>query len=684
MDCERARRAISERMDGERLTVRTAAELDQHLVDCSACRAFQAGAWKLREAARFEVAPAVPDLVESIMSSVERESQAGAGGRLRVLPGGRGVSHRPSRSQRRLASVAAAAVVGLIAGSVAVGGPWQQPQRASVGAAEVARGVAAAATQLSDYRASFTIAEQHFSADVPVRQFTMDVWFHAPERFRLDVVDHTRYATNDVTPTNLELIVNGSSSYSVGPSACPASVCPPKETVVRNRVPFSTSNPAPTDLILPVASLADANQLQVVGGGIVLGRRAIEVRLPFEQAEPLFPFLSIGGSWRPFFPTDRVDLWLDAGSWFPLRYAVYPAPGRERDQWALRFGLPQELPRQPIFEVSATSLDEQTPAQILFRIPRASKTPSDQGAKPVSIPQASKETGWRPIAPAEVQGLDLYQVVLPPAPTDQGKPAQTLITYSKGLAWLKIGEVRGWTAKTMFGPVGIQAQEVTLANGGTAYYEPATWDHGRRLAIHGHGTDLYIETNLPREGLLTAASSLPVTGIQIPQAWAIRSSPNGVIERVSLDQAAAALPFPIQMPVPSSLPAGYGLASAELVTLHHRPSVNVFFQQQDAEYGTGPIRLHEEPAKTLPPASAAVQDEVEVRGVTGRWTQDRHQLEWVQEGVYYSLDAAGMQLTDLLAVAGSLQPATVLPPSATPAATPAPPPSPSPSPGGTP
>ena len=63
--------------------------------------------------------------------------------------------------------------------------------------------------------------------------------------------------------------------------------------------------PAPTDLILPVASLADTNQLQVVGGGTVLGRDAIEVRLPFEQAEPLFPFLSLGGSWRPFFPKDR-------------------------------------------------------------------------------------------------------------------------------------------------------------------------------------------------------------------------------------------------------------------------------------------------------------------------------------------------------------------------------------------
>ncbi len=673
MDCDRTRRAISERMDGEHLSTRTATALEHHLEGCSACAAFQAGAWKLREAARFELAPAVPDLVGSIMSSVERERQESGRARLHVLATGSDRAPRPLLRKRRLAPVAAAAVVGLIAGSVAVGGPWQQPQRASVGAAEVAQGVAAAAPRLSNYQARFAVTEHHFSADVPVRQFSMNVWFRAPERFRLDVVDHTAYPSNDVTPTDLELIVNGSSSYSVGPSACPASVCPPKETVVRNRVPFSASNPAPTDLILPVASLADTDQLQVVGAGTVLGREAIEVRLPFEQAEPLFPFLSLGGSWRPFFPSDRVDLWLDARSWFPLRYTVYPAPGREREQWALRFGLPQESPRQPIFEVSAVSLDERPPAPAMFRIPRGTTGASDQGAKPVSIPQASKETGFRPIAPTEVQGLGLYQVVLPPAPAATAEPAQTLITYSKGLAWLKIGEARGWTAKALYGPVGIHAQQVTLANGGVAYYEPATGDQGRRLAIHGPGTDLYIETNLSRDNLLTAASSLPVTGIPIPEGWALHSSANGVTERVSLDQAAAGMPFGLEIPGPASLPAGYALASAELVTLHHQPSVNVYFQQQDAQFGTGPIRLHEELAKKLPPASSAVQGSVEVRGVTGRWTEDRNQLEWVQGGVYYSLDASGMELTDLIAVAESLQPAAAPTPSVSPALTPSPP-----------
>jgi hypothetical protein len=68
------------------------------------------------------------------------------------------------------------------------------------------------------------------------------------------------------------------------------------------------------------------------------------------------------------------------------------------------------------------------------------------------------------------------------------------------------------------------------------------------------------------------------------------------------------------------------------------------------------MRFHAEAGQALPPASAAVQSAVEVRGTEGRWTPDRAQLEWVEHGVYYSLDASGLGLEDLLAVAASLAP----------------------------
>jgi Putative zinc-finger len=664
VDCDRARRALSERMDGEHLSPRLAAAVDVHVAGCAACTAFQAGSWKLREAARFEVAPAVPDLVDRIMAGAAREGSP----RLRLLRGGRHPAVRSTLS-RRLAPVAAALVVGLIVGSIAVGGPWQRPEGTSVNAAEVANGVAAAATRLSAYQARFAITDYHFAPDVPMRDLSMSIAFRAPERFRMDVVDHTVYPSKDITPTDLELIVAGSSWYSVGPSACPIGVCPPKKTVVPNRVPFSSTAPAPTDLILPITSLADANQLHVVGRGTALGRPAVEVRLPFQRAQPLFPFLSLGGSWRPFFAADRVDLWLDARSWFPLRYTVYPAASRERDQWALRFGLPYEPPDTPIFTMTALSVDQQAPPPGTFRIP---PTPHARSRPPQEVPLARVQsiTGWRPVTPSQVDGLGLYPaVVLPPAPTRNAKPQQTLITYSKGLAWLRVGQAHRWTGRTLYGPVGLQAQQLQLSNGGVAYYEPATADHGRRLSIHARNTDLYLETNLPLDKLLSVATSVPVIGEPIPESWAIRKSREGVTERVTLEQAASELPFPLELPDTQRLPTGYTFASSELVHLEHSIAVNVYFQQEDTDLGAGPIRLHEQLATTLPPVSSAHQSAVLVGDATGRWTPERNQLEWVIGGVYFSLDGGGLQLPELLRVAQSLSPpalASPTPPSGSP------------------
>lgn len=682
MNCSRAQAAISERMDGEHLPARVVAALDQHLAGCATCRAFEAGAWKLREQVRFGVAPAVPDLVESIMTAVGTESRAPARSRPRLLPAPRTarIPHtlRPRRRFVTLAPAVAALLVGAVVGSLIVGGPFRRPEeQAAIAAAQITDGIARAASRLSDYEATFQITEHHFADDVAVRELSMSVWFAAPEQFRLDVTDHTAYPTRHFTPTDLQLVVNGSTWYSSGPAPCQFAQCPPKETVVTNRVPFSSTSPTPTDLVLPVTTLADADQLTVLGSGTVLGRRAIEVELPFERAAPLFPFLALGGSWRPFFPNDHVDLWLDARDWFPLRWTVYPAAGPERDQWALRFGLPHEPAKRPIFQVTALSLDERAPTPGTFFIPQV-KSAQDAGARVVDLADAPKETGFEPVTPAETDHLDLYRVVLPASDPSE-PPDETLITYSKGLSWLKLGETRSWTQQGLFGPVGFHAEEVPLADGGIAYYEPATDEHGRRLSIHSAGTDLYLETNLSREDLLRVAASLPVQGIAMPEAWRVRVSPEGVTERASLEQIAEGLPFPLQ--TPTQLPEGYAFASAELVTVAGGVSANLYYQQTDADLGLGPIRLHLEPGGELPPAASATQSAVTVRGAEGRWTPEQGRLEWVQHGVYVSLDATGLGLEQLLAVASSLAPyvpSTTPTPSPDASASPSPPPSPSP------
>jgi Putative zinc-finger len=639
---EQAERLLSARIDGERLSTRASASLEQHLETCAECRAFERGAYRLREAARFEVAPAVPDLVDQVMTAVGAERER-TRSRLRVV--------RPARSRRRsifprLAPVAAALVVGALIGSLVVGGPWQRPGTGSaLAATEVTEGISAAAARLDAYQATFAIDERNLSPEVPERHLTMRVSFEAPERFRLDVVDGTDYPIA-ATPTNLELVVDGSTWYAAGPAPCPTATCPQRESVVRNRLPFSTDAPIPTDLVLPISTLTDADRLTVLGRGTVLGRPAVRVEVPFERAEPLFPFLSIGGDWRPFFPSDRVRIWLDERNWLPLRWDVYPATGAERDAWALRFGLPDEPSLRSVFSVRALHVSLDTPDAGVFDIP-ATDSSKDQGARAVELGDVRRATGFEPVAPSMVGGLDRYRVVLP-----RDDAGGTLVAYAEGLAFLNLGETRSWNGDAPFGPVGVQSEEISLTGGGVAYYEPASRDHGRRVAIHAAGTDLYLESNLPRSELLAAAAGLPVQGLPMPDSWTHRRVGAATVERVSLETARASVPFPIELP--TALPAGFGLASVELVDAGFGAGVTLYLRDEDADAGIGTIRLHLEAASALPPATSAAQSTVEVGDVRGRFTPDRSQLEWIDGGLYRSLDAPGLELRELLSIATSI------------------------------
>lgn len=644
MDHDAAERLISERVDGERLSTRATAALEHHLDGCAECRAFERGAWRLREAVRFEVAPAVPDLIEPIMAKVQAE----AGARPASL---RVVRDRPVHRRSllpRLAPAIAALLVGVLIGSVVVGGPWRDRETggpSAIAAADVTREVAAAASTLHAYQARFAITEHHLSDEVAVRELSMHVWFEAPERFRLDVVDHTVYASR-TTPTDLQLIVNGSSWYSARPAPCPSAMCPPRELLVRNRAPFSPSWSAPTDLVLPLTTFAADDGVVVLGRGEILGRSAVQLELPFERARPLFPFLTLGGEWRPFFSNDRVRVWLDERNWFPLRWEVFPAGGHERDAWALRFGLPDEPSRRAIFEVDALSVDLATPSEDVFSVPETGRA-QDQLALEVGLADVPRAAGFEPLAPADVAGLDLYRVVLPPA-----HDSETLITYADGLSFLKVGETRSWSDDALFGPVGPHSEEVSLDGGGIAYYEPSTADQGRRVSIHAAGTDLYLESNLSRDQLLAVAASLPVTGLGLPESWRVRETADGTTRRVTLEEGVEEVAFAIDPP--AELPSGFALASVELASVGDATGVTLYFQDRDADVGIGPVRLHLESAEELPPATAATQAAVDVAGVEGRWTPERTQLEWVVGGVYRSLDAPGLTLEALLAIAGSI------------------------------
>src|SRR5437868_355962 len=273
VDCKRVQAAISRRMDGEHLSHRVGDAVDRHLPGCLECSAFEDSAWRLRESVRFGIAEAVPDLVEPIMAAVRAEAStmratnvesASARPRLEGVPE---PEKRLSR-RRNLAPVVAAALVGAIVGSVVTGG-FLSSNPAPLAVASVVRGVTAAAQQVRDYSASFAVTEYHFRRSVPVRHFTVHVAFSAPEKLRLDVVDNTIYPRSGFTQNNLSLVSNGSRWSSSGPGSCGSAE---SSCSVHDRPPFSSTTPLPTDLIVPVATLGQAEGLSALQRGTIAGR----------------------------------------------------------------------------------------------------------------------------------------------------------------------------------------------------------------------------------------------------------------------------------------------------------------------------------------------------------------------------------------------------------------------------
>src|SRR5205085_268077 len=551
-------------MDGEHLSHRVSDAVDRHLPGCAECSAFEESAWRLRERVRFGVAENVPDLVAPIMSAVRAEASGGIATlerpRVRRAPRVGPAETRTGRG-RSLAPLVAAALVGAIVGSVVAGGLLSS-QPTPLAAADVVRGVDAAASRVQNYSATFAVSEYHFAPNVPARTFTVKVAFAAPEKLRLDVSDSTLYPSARFTPNNLSLVVNGSRWSSSGPASCGSAAgsdsgfgepTPESRCAVRDRPPFSSTTPLPTDLIVPVSTLGQTEGLSALERGRISGRPAVRVELSYARAAPLFPYLGMGGAWRPYFPDDRVVLWLDARTYLPLRTAIYPSADPTRRAWEQEHGLPSESPARPVLDSSMVTFDRGLPQSGTFKV-RADTPASSEGARALRLASVQSDAGFAPALPADRGGLGLYRVV-EMSGADAGS---VLITYADGLSYLKVQESATWEGPTPYGGVEPESQQIALPRGGVALYAPATPILGRRISLHAAGLDVYLETNLPRRELVHVAGSLPLRGLPLPTSWNARGEP----QRLPLDRIADAVAF--EPLLPGRLPNGYDLASAQL------------------------------------------------------------------------------------------------------------------------
>ncbi len=538
-----------------------------------------------------------------------------------------------SQTRTRIAAISAAAAALLLAGTVL---PLREAPRDVAGAAEIARRVRVAAGGLEAYEATFTIIERGWHPAVGTRRFVASLGYEAPEMFFLRMRDRTNYPSAE-WPRNDVVVRATSSTWQIRePSNCPTAALPAcnegpsiERRAIAQRQPFDGTSRLPTDIIVPLETLSTAPDFQVADGAAIAGRASYRVALPFAHALPLVEALQVGGNWRPFHPLDRVDVWVDRATSFPLRVEVRAGTSPDRALWAVRQGLRSEDPDQRLLSIRAISFD--TLAELPRRErPRAMGIVRSGGFRVREFNEIVARFG--PEMPRYVGGLLPHRAGL----TKNG----ILVSFSHGMTWLKIERARPASTTTL------TFEEIRLDDNRRAYYKPADMSLGRRVVIYKPDHVLRLESNLPREQLVKIAASIRGRSLRAPER---RAKGVAVIE----PPAAAYSSFVRE---PTWLPSGYegppevalrstSAAGITITTYHRRAEIELD--------GLG-IRIAQSRGIDVLPPSSEEFVPVAIDGIAARWLPERSELEWIDGDVYRSVSAPSFDLSTALRIARSL------------------------------
>jgi hypothetical protein len=596
MRCEDVRLELSARLDGE-IDSDTDVLLTEHLEACAGCRAHEDGLRKVKRAVALQAAPPVRDVAPSVMAQISRDVAT---------------RRRERRSMLRTA-VAAAVITALVMSGAML--PFRTGSDDVAVAAEITRAVQSAATEITSYHATFDITERGWNEDVPQRRFTTEVWFESPEHLRMEVRDQTRYP-GPGWPTNDATLIAGPDDWWLRETAsCPAAALPgcgvspkPEVRTLEHRQPFDGSTVLPTDLILPLETLAESEGLVVSGREIVAGQDAHHVVLQRWQAAPLIDSLQVAGTWHEFSPTARVDLWLDARTWFPLRFTVREGGGS--------LTVDTTTLRQP------PTIPDET-----FDAP-SSGTARDGGFHEGTISSGA--------LPSYLAGLEHYR-------SGETRDGQSVDTFVDGMSWLKVVADRA-SAPTL---ATFTSELVRFDDNRFGYYAPSSDSLRRTVEILGPDRRVRIESNLPREELLEVAGSVPIDG----RSFEMLRTDDGTITRVDPDEVAG-VDYAAE---PTYLPEGFRMSSAFVSTSAAGEQLDAYYRRRESGATMGEIRITQiTDVEIMPPSS---EDLVSIRfdDTVARWSPLRSELEWLDEGTYRAIDVPGFDLNTAVRIARGMR-----------------------------
>lgn len=612
--CAEVRPEISARLDGE-LDPATAEWLDSHLERCAGCTAYRTIIERARSAVRLELVESVPDMADEIIESVSTRGP------------------RERRKQAWTENLRVGLVAAVVAALLIIGAslPGSDRPPAVASADEIGRDIRAAAAGIDRYKAGYDIVERGWHPLVRERRFHAEVAYAAPDLVRVVIRDLTAYPDRDGWPANdVELVANGSGWWLREPLDCPPAALPGcgqtergSERAVVRRQPFDGSTPVPTDMVLPVESVANSDAVVVEGRERVGYREAVHVRVPYLHAQRLISSLQFGGSWRAFHPLDRVDIWLDTETSFPLRFTVTRGESPERDVWARDSGYRDVRPL--LYDATLTSLRSDLEGET-FRLPPAIVT-RDGGFRRTDAIEDMP-------VPRKLNGLSFYT-------SGVSKSGEQIAAWARGMQWLRMSVIR--PASTL----SASSEPLTVGDQ-IMYYRPASPSNARQIELRWGSATIVLESNLERAGLVRIAASLPVKTSPVPQTI---ETGERRIERGG-PELASRYGF---VSSPAWLPAGYRARAVVASSSPSGTTVSVYHRRSQILDGGTEIRItHSDAVKRLWPSSERYEV-VKVRGSLARFSSGRSELEWVEGTTYHAISAPGFDLATIVAIAESLR-----------------------------
>jgi hypothetical protein len=587
---------LDEELDGS-----TRVSVEEHLRDCRECSELLGQLERTRRVLRARPAEPVPDLSVKIDERIRR------------------VRTGRTPEWKALARIAAVAAV-IAAVVVATSWPRENRQSTIALAGEVSAELQDAARVLDSYRARYSIVERN-NPSGGTRRLDASVTYSAPEKLRLKVVEEN--PPSGSIPNDFTLVAS--------PRAWSINEVGSHRTAIHRR-PFDGTVSVPTDLILPLESLADAAAFEVVSHESVAGYDSYRIRLPYGTAAPLVDALQAGGAWRPFHPTDRVDVWLESGTWFPVAIEVYAGTSRDRTMWASREGL-RDDPGDLLLRVQVEEFEQPgTIADRSFRVPQQGIV-SDSRFEPLPFDEAE----------ARVPGLDQPDSLAPYRAGTTGN-SRVVVAYAGGMSWLKIESkpATGYQSVLAAAP-----EEIELDQDRWGYYLPASESSSRRVTLFSGNRVIAFEGNLPRAELFEVARSTDIAGRKVPR---VLTRPGKTIKRFLGHADPATLGFAD----PAWLPPGYERSSSYLAVSGNTETLTAIYRRHETELEDMGIRIVQKTGSAgtlLPPSSEgsiALSD-------GARWLPDEGRLEWISDGVFTSVSVPSRDLSVATRIAAALQ-----------------------------